>query len=58
MMTAFVDLRSHFGGSVPDEIREYARAALAKRHACGSDVDCITGVLLAEKTYFNEHLEQ
>jgi hypothetical protein len=42
-------------GRVPTEVRAYAQAALADRHACDANVECIMRILLAERQYFSEY---
>ena len=53
MMSAYRDLASRQpDGKVPADAKAYARAALTNRHACGTDVGCITSIFLSEKNYF------
>jgi len=51
-------LRDHNSGTVPDEVANYVSAALANRHECGKDADCISGILLAEKMYLSDQVNK
>lgn len=56
MMQAYLALAARQPNRrIPVKARAYARAALANRRACGSDVGCIASILLSEKNYFSAY---
>ena len=58
MMETYRSLTVESGGTVPQAARQYSKVALQDRHAYGTNVDCITGILLAQKVYFTEMMRR